>query len=160
MSISGSSAGDSSANGVCFPESRGPVPEAQVMPAAGTPVIPWVGLPLVDLSVLRQLEEDLGDPEVARSFAKDYISIWDKRIRYLMRSMADNDPDAAMDAVLSLKNSAFMVGGARLAGLAVELELILRDGDLPSVQPRVSDLAEVGRATIQALQQCYLARNE
>ena len=160
MSISGSSAGDSSANGVCFPESRRPGPEAPVIPAAGTPVIPWVGLPLVDLSVLRQLEEELGDSDVVRSFAEDYISIWDKRIRYLMRSIADNDPDAAMDAVLSLKNSAFMVGAARLSSLAVELEHILRAGDLPSAQPRVSGIAEVGRATIEALQQCYLARNE
>jgi HPt (histidine-containing phosphotransfer) domain-containing protein len=152
MSISGSSAGDSSANGVCFPEARGPGRE--------TPVIAGVELPLVDLGVLRQLEEELGDREVARSFARDYISIWEKRIRYLMRSVAENDPDAAMDAVLSLKNSAFMVGGARLAGLAMELECILRDGDLPSAQPRVSSIAEVGQATIQALQQCYLARNE
>lgn len=117
-------------------------------------------MPLVDLNVLQQLEEELGDREVARSFARDYISIWDKRIRYLMRSMTDNDPDAAMDAVLSLKNSAFMVGGARLATLAMELECILRDGGLPSAQPRVSNIAEVGQATIQALQQCYLARNE
>ena len=123
-------------------------------------MIPGVGLPLVDLSVLRQLEEELGDPEVARSFAKDYISIWDKRIQYLMRSMADDDPDAAMDAVLSLKNSAFMVGGTRLASLAVELERIIRNGDLPSAQARVADITEVGQATIQALQQCYLPQNE
>ncbi|MCU1541497.1 MAG: hypothetical protein JWM01_2444 [Arthrobacter sp.] len=152
MSISGSSAGDSSANGVCFPESRDAEP--------GTPAIPGVGVPLVDLTVLRQLEEELGDSEVARSFAKDYISIWDKRITYLMRSMADNDPDAAMDAVLSLKNSAFMVGGARLASLAVELERILRKGDLPSALARVSAVAEVGQATILALQQCYLSPDQ
>ncbi|CAI3802003.1 Hpt domain-containing protein [Pseudarthrobacter sp. MM222] len=152
MSISGSSAGDSSANSVCFPESRDAEP--------GTPAIPGVGVPLVDLSVLRQLEEELGDSEVARSFAEDYISIWDKRITYLMRSLADNDPDAAMDAVLSLKNSAFMVGGSRLASLAVDLERILRNGDLPSAQARVSAIAEVGQATIQALQQCYLSPDE
>jgi hypothetical protein len=152
MSISGSSAGDSSANGVCFPESRDPEP--------GTPAIPGTGLPLVDLSVLRQLEEELGDSEVTRSFAEDYISIWDKRIQYLRRSLADSDPDAAMDAVLSLKNSAFMVGGVRLASLAVELERILRNGDLPSAQARVSVVAEVGEATIRALQQCYLSPDE
>jgi HPt (histidine-containing phosphotransfer) domain-containing protein len=152
MSISGSSAGDSSANGVCFPASRDPEP--------GTPAIPGNGLALVDLSVLRQLEEELGDSEVVRSFAEDYISIWDKRIQYLRRSLADGDPDAAMDAVLSLKNSAFMVGGARLASLAVELERILRNGDLPSAQARVSAVAEVGEATIRALQQCYLSPDE
>jgi hypothetical protein len=123
-------------------------------------VIPGVGLPLVDLTVLRQLEEELGDSEVARSFARDYIGIWDKRIQYLVQSVADNDADAAMDAVLSLKNSAFMVGGARLAALAAELELIIRNGGLPSAQERVAGIAETGQATIQALQQCYLARDE
>jgi HPt (histidine-containing phosphotransfer) domain-containing protein len=152
MSITGPSAGDSSANGVCFPESHAPGP--------GVPVIPGVGLPLVDLSVLRQLEEELGDAEVARSFAKDYISIWDKRILYLMRSTADEDSDAAMDAVLSLKNSAFMVGAARLASLAVELELIIRNEGLPTAQARVAEINDVGQATIQALQQCYLSQDK
>lgn len=152
MSITGPSAGDSSANGVCFPESHAPGP--------GVPVIPGVGLPLVDLSVLRQLEEELGDAEVARSFAKDYISIWDKRILYLKRATADEDSDAAMDAVLSLKNSAFMVGAARLASLAVELELIIRNGGLPTAQARVAEINDVGQATIQALQQCYLSQDK
>jgi HPt (histidine-containing phosphotransfer) domain-containing protein len=152
MSISGSSAGDSSANSVCFPESRDAEP--------GTPAIPGVGVPLVDLSVLRQLEEELGDAEVARSFAKDYISIWDKRILYLKRSTADEDSDAAMDAVLSLKNSAFMVGAARLASLAVELELIIRNEGLPTAQARVAEINDVGQATIQALQQCYLSQDK
>lgn len=152
MSITGPSAGDSSANGVCFPESHAPGP--------GVPVIPGAGLPLVDLSVLRQLEEELGDAEVARSFAKDYISIWDKRILYLKRSTADEDSDAAMDAVLSLKNSAFMVGAARLASLAVELELIIRTGGLPTAQARVAEINDVGQATIQALQQCYLSQDK
>jgi HPt (histidine-containing phosphotransfer) domain-containing protein len=152
MSISGSSAGESSANGVCFPESRDPDP--------GKPVLPGAILPLVDLDVLRQLEEELGDSEVARSFARDYISIWDKRIEYLERSAADNDTDAAMDAVLSLKNSAFMVGGARLASLSVELEGRIRNGGLRSAQAFVASIAEVGQATVLALQQCYLAPNE
>ena len=117
-------------------------------------------LPLVDLSVLRQLEEELGDAEVARSFARDYIGIWDKRIGYLTRSTADEDPDAAMDAVLSLKNSAFMVGAARLASLAVELERIIRNGGLPTAQARVAEINDVGQATIQALRQCYLSQDK
>ncbi|MDQ0819989.1 HPt (histidine-containing phosphotransfer) domain-containing protein [Arthrobacter sp. V4I6] len=157
MSTSRSGAADGSSNGVCLSVPRVPENAAQ----EGRPE---VGLPLLDLAVLRQLEEELGDSGVARSFARDYISIWDKRLQYLMRSVADLDPDAAMDAVLSLKNSTFMVGGSRLAGLAVELEGMIRNGDLPSPQAQapaqVAFIAEVGQATIHALQQCYLSRDE
>jgi hypothetical protein len=151
MSNSGPGPGDGRANGLCFPVSRDPEPGATEARAAD--------MPLLDLSVLQRLEEELGDAGIAQAFASDYIGLWDKRIQYLMRSVAANDHDAAMDAVLSMKNSAFMVGGARLAGLAVELEGIIRNLDLSSAPARVAAIAEVGQATIKALQDCYLVRD-
>jgi HPt (histidine-containing phosphotransfer) domain-containing protein len=150
MSISRSGAADGSNAGVCVSVYQDPEAGAGVDRGGGA------GLPLLDLGALRQLEKELGDPEIARSFARDYISIWDKRIRYLKRSILDNNPDAAMDAVLSIKNSALMVGGSRLAKLAVELEGRIRNGNLPALQHPLADVAEAGQATIQALQQCYL----
>jgi HPt (histidine-containing phosphotransfer) domain-containing protein len=98
----------------------------------------------------------MGGTGVAHSFARDYISIWDKRLRYLERSVADNDPDLAMDAVLSLKNSAYMIGASRLARLAVESECLIKHGDLPAVQRLLPVVAQTGEETVRALKLGYL----
>lgn len=148
MSISGSSAGDGSADGGRFPASRDSRP--------GERLVPGLGLPLLDLTVLRQLEEELGDSGVARSFVEDYIGIWEHRIQYLMRSVADDDSDAAMDAVLSLKTSSTMVGGVRLAHLAGELEVALRDGNMGYAQSMLDDVAERGSETVNELRFGYV----
>jgi hypothetical protein len=110
--------------------------------------------------VLHRLEDELGDASIARTFANEYINIWDKRIQYLMRSVEHNDPDAAMDAVLSVRNSSYMVGASRLAQLAADFQRIIQDGDVASAQARAEYLAEVGKATMEAIQHGYLARHD
>src|SRR5688572_17341095 len=125
MSNSGSSTGDGNANGVCLPDA-GTAGEDELELSRGRPVLA--------LTVLQELEEDMGGSGAARAFAKDYIGIWNKRLGYLEQSVHDNDPELVMDAVLSLKNSAFMVGGSRLASLAVELERLVKAGDLSTVR--------------------------
>lgn len=147
MSISGSSTGDGGANGVCLPDAG---TAAEDEPEQGQ------GLPVLDLAVLHELEEDMGGAGVARAFAKDYIGIWDKRQGYLEQSVRNNDAELAMDAVLSLKNSAFMVGALRLASLAVELERLLRTSDLPAVNGLLPVVAQTGRDTVSALKKNYL----
>lgn len=149
MSDSGSSAGDGGANGVCIPSSGDPANHSADAQPKG-------GLPLLDLTVLQELEDDLGGTGVARSFAKDYIGIWDKRLGYLQRSVAASDAELAMDAVLSVKNSAFMVGGARLACLAVELERLIKSGDLPAVEQLLPIVAQTGEETVRELKLGYL----
>lgn len=147
MSSSGSSTSDGGANGVCLP---GPGAAAQDESEQAE------GLPILDLTVLRELEEDMGGSGAARAFAKDYIGIWAKRLAYLERSVADNDPELAMDAVLSLKNSAFMVGGSRLASLAMESERLIRAGDLPALRMLLPVVAQTGVQTVTALKRTYL----
>ena len=151
MSSSGSSADDLSANGGGFPAPGGR--ESREREVAGH------GLPLLDLTVLRQLEEELGDSGVARSFVRDYIGIWESRIQYLIRSVADDDSEAAMDAVLSLKSSSTMVGGVRLAQLAGELEEAVRDGNMARAQSLLDDVAQRGSETVDELQSGYVLRN-
>ena len=152
MSTSRPGAGDGRAKGAHVSASGGP--------ARGAAEVRGVEMPLLDLSVLHRLEDELGDPGIARTFANEYINIWDKRIQYLRRSVEQNDPDAAMDAVLSVRNSSFMVGASRLAQLAAEFQRIIQDGDVGSAQARAEDIAEVGQATMEAILQGYLARNE
>jgi HPt (histidine-containing phosphotransfer) domain-containing protein len=98
----------------------------------------------------------MGSTGVAHNFARDYIRIWDKRRSYLEASVEDNDADAAMDAVLSLKNSALMVGAARLAQLAVNLERLVKSGDLHAVRRLLPFVALTGEQTVCGLKQGYL----
>jgi HPt (histidine-containing phosphotransfer) domain-containing protein len=112
--------------------------------------------PVVDLSVLHELEEEMGGTGVAHNFARDYVSIWDKRLRYLERSVEDKDPDAAMDAALSLKNSALMVGATRLARLAIEVQHLVKSGDLAGVQRLLPAVARTGALTVRELKLGYL----
>lgn len=147
MSSSGSSTGNGGANGACLPASGAPVEGAPEGSA---------GVPLLDLTVLHELEEELGGTGVAHGFVRDYVSIWDKRIGYLTRSIEDNDAELAMDAVLSLKNSAFMVGGSRLACLAAEMERCIRSADLSAVQRLLPIVTKTGEDTVSGLKLGYL----
>ena len=149
MSNSGSGTADSSAKGVCVPASGRPDGMAHNESESAA-------LPVLDLDVLHELEEDMGNTGVAHNFARDYIKIWDKRRTYLEASVEDDDAEAAMDAVLSLKNSAMMVGAARLAQLAVNLERLVKSGDLSAVRRLLPFVALTGEQTVSGLKQGYL----
>jgi hypothetical protein len=149
MSISGSGAADSSANGVRVPASGHLNDIAHNESESAT-------LPVLDLDVLHDLEEDMGSTGVAHNFARDYIKIWDKRRTYLEASVEDDDAEAAMDAVLSLKNSAMMVGAARLAKLAVDLEHFVKRGDLSAARQLLPCVALTGEETVSGLKLGYL----
>ena len=149
MSISGSEAADSSANGVCLPVPAGPdgMHYNESESAA---------LPVLDLDVLHELEQDMGNAGIAHNFARDYIKIWNKRRTYLEASVEDDDAEAAMDAILSLKNSALMVGASRLAQLAVDLERLVKNGDLNAARELLPCVALTGEETVLGLKLGYL----
>jgi hypothetical protein len=149
MSISGSGAAESNANGVCLPSPASHDGMAHNESESAT-------LPVLNLDVLHDLEEDMGNTGVAHNFARDYIKIWDKRRTYLEASVEHDDADAAMDAVLSLKNSAMMVGASRLAQLAVNLERLVKSGDLPAVRRLLPSVALTGDQTVCGLKHGYL----
>lgn len=77
--------------------------------------------PLLDLAVLAELVEDLGSPDIAWNFAQDYIQIWQRRRDALAAALERGERSAALDAVISLRISAAMIGGLRLAHLAQTL---------------------------------------
>ena len=84
----------------------------------------------MDTGVLLDLEDQLGRADLATNFVKDYAALWEQRERRLAVSLAGEDRDAALDAVISLKVTSGMVGARRLAGLAQALERAVRRGDL------------------------------
>jgi hypothetical protein len=121
--------------------------EAAALVAAGGPSdIPEA--PLLDPGVLSDLEQEV--PGATTGFTRAFIGLWEQRRARLVRAVLGGNRPEALDATLSLKTSAMMVGALRLAEMAGELEhsLIRRDGK----QDRLCDRLEVcGTATMEAL---------
>ncbi|MBG6226200.1 HPt (histidine-containing phosphotransfer) domain-containing protein [Arthrobacter sp. CAN_A2] len=114
-------------------------------------------LPLVDLTVLSHLEQQLGDPRPARAFARDYITAFADRYLRLARSVADQDLPSALEAALSLRNSSTMVGAGRLAALAAIFEAAVASADLDAARRALSGIERCGLDTINELEARYLA---
>lgn len=107
--------------------------------------------PLVDQKVLHRLEEEFEDPGPARSFVRDFIAFWDERYLRLAEAVRQNDAPATFDALLSVRIASSMIGAARLASLAAELESSLKRGNLDAVAEGLPQVEECGAATIKKL---------
>jgi HPt (histidine-containing phosphotransfer) domain-containing protein len=117
-------------------------------------------LPLLDLAAFQLLEDQLDNPLIARSFARDFTKLWEKRYRALATAIELEDVPAALDAVLSLKTSSTMVGGIRLAALAASMEQLIRTRELHEGTPLLAAISFCGNATVKELQVSYVLRND
>lgn len=153
MSIPGSSSGDGGAGIAHTP----PQSTAAPGPASSRDD---VELPLVDLAVLQDLEEQLAHPAVARNFARDYAALWTQRYQKLAAAVDRQDASAALDAAISMKIASAMVGGLRLARLAEQLEEFIRSGDLENGHALIAAVEAHGSATVKELQDTYILADE
>ena len=134
------------------------IPAAGDSTASGTNPEGRHELPLVDVAVLQDMEEQLGRADIVWNFVNDYAAMWGERQRSLVDSVQREDDVAALDAVISLKVSSAMVGGLRLARLAETLERTLRKGDLLEVASFLALISFHGAATVKELQAGYLQK--
>lgn len=116
-------------------------------------------LPLVDTAILRELEEQLDGSELARRFARDYAAMWDQRCSKLASAVQNQDLEATLDAVISLRITSAMVGGLRLARLAEILESVIRQGDFSQGLKIMERITANGSKTVSELQSHYILRN-
>jgi HPt (histidine-containing phosphotransfer) domain-containing protein len=149
------------------PGSSGKSPAAD-FPLAGVepPSIPAAGaahslkaaalLPLIDATVLDELDDELAGSGLARRFARDYAAMWDMRLARLGTAVDSQDEASALDAVISLKISSAMVGGVRLAKLAEVLEALIRQGDFIQGQAMMAGVAQDGARTVSELQSTFV----
>ncbi|WP_309484130.1 Hpt domain-containing protein [Pseudarthrobacter sp. NS4] len=98
----------------------------------------------MDQSVLDRLKEELnhdGDG-YTRIFVANFLNFLPHRHERLRLALTTGDLQGAVDAALSLKTSAQMVGAERLAALAMDLEAELRSeatrSDVTAVLPRLA----------------------
>jgi hypothetical protein len=111
-------------------------------------------LPILDATVLGDLEEELADSGLMCRFATDYAALWQPRLGRLAVAVEDQDRDAALDAAISVKVSAAMIGGLRLARIAETLEHAIRR-DILDDGHMMRALAEAGRATVKEIELRY-----
>ncbi|MGY3568212.1 Hpt domain-containing protein [Sinomonas sp. RB5] len=107
--------------------------------------------PLLDLDVLAGLEAEI--PGAGHRFASAFVDLWEQRYARISAALQDGHPDEALDAVLSLKVSAAMVGGRRLANEAASMEIILRSG---GAGPEASRIRQCGQCTVASIRRHYL----
>ena len=113
-------------------------------------------LPLVDATILQELEDQLDGSELALRIARDYAAMWDQRCAKLAAAIQSKDLDAALDAVISLRITSAMVGGLRLARLAEILENVIRQGNFSDGLALMEQVAEHGVQTVSELQSSYI----
>jgi hypothetical protein len=116
-------------------------------------------LPLVDGSILEDLEDELNGSELALRFARDYAAMWDTRYSRLALAVQNQDRASALDAIISLRITSTMVGGLRLARLAELLENVIRQGDFGQGQAMMGRVADNGDRTVSELQANYILKN-
>jgi HPt (histidine-containing phosphotransfer) domain-containing protein len=130
------------------------------MADTGNQQVPEELLPLVDATILEDLEDEVNGSELVLRFARDYAAMWDKRYSRLALAVQNQDRASALDAIISLKITSTMVGGLRLARLAELLESVIRQGDFGQGQAMMERVADNGDRTVSELQANYILKSE
>lgn len=130
-----------------------PASDAALVPAATDGA-----LPLLDLTAIQTLEDQLDNPLIARTFVRDFTRLWERRHAALAAAIGSYNTVAALEAVLSLKTSSTMVGGVRLALMAGQIENVIRSRDVREAQALLAGIEECGDATVAELQASYVLR--
>ena len=84
-------------------------------------------------------------------FLRLFVDLWPSRWERLDGAVRSGDRQAALDACLSVKSSAAMVGALRLSGLAGLLERAIRAADQAGSRALLPELAEVGERSMDAM---------
>ncbi len=108
---------------------------------------------LVDLSVLQQLAEELGDRTIVVTLVETYVAEIPERLNELIGAMAAGDLEVVERVAHTLKSTSEMLGATPLSGLAAELERASTgeiSADLVDLVERLVDLAERTRADMSA----------
>ncbi|MDQ0744369.1 HPt (histidine-containing phosphotransfer) domain-containing protein [Clavibacter sp. B3I6] len=84
-------------------------------------------------------------------FLRFFVDLWPTRWERLGAAVRADDRAAALDACLSVKSSAAMVGALRLSGIAGQLERAIRSCELDAARALLPGLGEVGERSMDAM---------
>lgn len=92
------------------------------------------GRVLFDPQVIRTLAGNLGSNGLASRFLNDYLDLLPRRKRRIINALRDDDPEAAMDAILSLKITSAMVGARDAEEWCHVLQSLVTNGHLKAAR--------------------------
>jgi histidine phosphotransfer protein HptB len=93
---------------------------------------------------LQVLAEELGDSRLALRFFSTYLAMLPGRLLRLSNGLCHHDPEASMDAVLSLKISSAMVGAVETETQCRAIEMMIREDHFDTA---VEALPELRKST-------------
>ncbi|MGN8133057.1 Hpt domain-containing protein [Paenarthrobacter sp. 22069] len=105
------------------------------------------GRALFDPQVIHTLALNLGNKALAFRFLSDYLTLLPRRKIRIIDAIRDDDPEAAMDAILSLKIASSMVGAHDAEDRSLVLQSLVAKGHLEQSRPEATALG----AAIDAL---------
>jgi hypothetical protein len=113
-------------------------------------------VPLVSAEIFNDLQADLEDPGIAHRYLLEYLQMWEGRFLRLSAAIRTGNAEAGMDAVLSVRTSARMIGALRLAHVAADIEQDLAAGDMQGAAQLLDQLEVCGRFTMEELRRRFL----
>ncbi|WP_347108892.1 Hpt domain-containing protein [Paenarthrobacter sp. S56] len=87
-------------------------------------------LPAFEDRTLKALADELGDSQPVLRLLSTYLSMLPGRIGRIASGLCQNDPDASMEAVLSLKISSAMIGAHETEQQCRAMEYMIREDHL------------------------------
>jgi hypothetical protein len=94
---------------------------------------------LFDPQVIHALAIEVGT-DLAFGFLSDYFDLLPRRKDRIINAIRDNDPDAAMDAILSLKITSAMVGAHDAEDRCRVMQSLIATGHLEAADPEATAL--------------------
>ncbi|MFJ4169750.1 Hpt domain-containing protein [Paenarthrobacter sp. NPDC089714] len=89
--------------------------------------VPAFEIPSLEVRTLQNLANELGDSKPVLRLLSTYLTMLPSRILRISRGLCDNDVDASMEAVLSLKISSAMVGARETENQCRAMEYMIRE---------------------------------
>ncbi len=102
--------------------------------------VPHPGPGPLEQCELQVLAEELGDSRLALRFFSTYLAMLPGRLLRIADGLCRHDPDASMDAVLSLKISSAMVGAVETETQCRAIEMMIREDHFDSAVAALPEL--------------------
>lgn len=88
-------------------------------------------LPVLDSSALTVLKDEAGE-DISRRFVEEYLLMLPTRADRILKGLTGEDPEPAIQALISLRVASAMAGALRLEGVCDDLKRALERGQRPA----------------------------
>jgi HPt (histidine-containing phosphotransfer) domain-containing protein len=106
----------------------------------------------LDLNIVSDLADQLECPALALAFLRDFLALLPGRMERIRASLIEQDPEKALEAVLSLKTTAAMTGTHRIEACCRTVEQLIRANRFVQAEFAARELDQLVSGTVTASQ--------